>query len=360
MRARIIAAFVLSAGIAGSSQALAQSAYGDECHELDDTSPEIVTACAKSLLNRQSLINTTASITGVILNRFDRGPNQAEPAGLELANREEIADRLSGGKSILIAPTADVAAPPASPMWNIWIDGKYSWLDDTDAFTDLDGSLVNAVAGFDYKVSDRLVLGLMGTYESSDLDGSGVTQDTDGWGGGAYLGMTLTDNVVLSATLLGTELDTEVNGGTSFDSTRIQASSALTGYWYSGTWRYSPSLTVAWSKEWQDASGALNAQTIETGIISPGFQVGNSISIGGASTVEPWLGAQLDWVGINKAVDDVTGTILDDPYTDLRLQGGLNFAFGANTQLALTAEVSGLLYEDSDTYTAGANFAFQF
>ena len=174
------------------------------------------------------------------------------------------------------------------------------------------------------------------------------------------MGLTLTDNLVLSATLLGTELDTDVNGTTSFDSTRIQASSGLTGYWYSGTWRYSPSLTVAWTKEWQDASGALNAQTIETGIISPGFQVGNSISIGGASTVEPWLGAQLDWVGINKVVDDVTGTILDDPYTDLRLQGGLNFAFGANAQLALTAEISGLLYEDSDTYTAGANFAFQF
>jgi hypothetical protein len=159
---------------------------------------------------------------------------------------------------------------------------------------------------------------------------------------------------------LGTDLDTEVNGATSFDSQRVQASSALTGYWYSGTWRYSPSLTVAWTKEWQDESGALHAQTIETGIISPGFQVGNSISIGGASTVEPWLGAQLDWVGINKVVDDVTGTLLDDPYTDLRLQTGLNFAFGANAQLALTGEISGLLVKDSDTYTAGANFAFQF
>jgi hypothetical protein len=38
----------------------------------------------------------------------------------------------------------------------------------------------------------------------------------------------------------------------------------------------------------------------------------------------------------------------------------LNFAFGANAQLALTGEVSGLLVKDSDTYTAGANFAFQF
>lgn len=360
MRARTIAAIVSLACIAGSTQASAQSTYGDDCSELDDTSPEIVTACAKSLLNRQSLVNTTASITNIILDRFDMGPNQAEPAGLELNDPTDILQRLKSKGRITVVPTADVAAPAANPMWNIWIDGKYSWLDDTDAFTDLDGSLVNGVVGADYKVTDRLVLGLMGTYETSDLDGSGVTQDTEGWGGGAYLGLTLSDNWVLSATILGTDLDTDVNGGTSFDSARIQASSGLTGYWYSGTWRYSPSLTVAWSKEWQDASGALNAQTIETGIVSPGFQIGNSISIGGASTVEPWLGAQLDWVPLNKAVDDVTGTILDDPYIDLRLQTGLNFAFGANAQLALTGEVSGLLVKDSDTYTAGVNFSFQF
>jgi hypothetical protein len=261
---------------------------------------------------------------------------------------------------IFIAPTADVAAQVPSPNWNVWIDGKYSWLNDTMPSSDLDGSLINGVIGADYKISDRMVLGLMGTYETSDLEGLGVTQDTDGWGGGAYMGLSLTDNLVLSATVLGTDLDTDVNGTAEFDSTRIQATSALTGNFYSGTWRTSPSLTVAWSKEWQDASVGLNAQTIETGIISPGLVIGNSISIGGASTVEPWLGAQLDWVGINKVVDDAVGTILDDPYTDLRLQGGLNFAFGANAQLALTAEVSGLLYEDSDTYTAGANFAFQF
>lgn len=359
MRAKTIAAVISLACIAGSSQVRAQSTYGDDCSELDDT-PEIITACAKSLLNRQSLINTTTSITKIIIDRFDFGPNQTEPAGLELSDPTDIWERLKSNGRITIAPTADVVAPAANPTWNAWIDGKYSWLDDTDAFTDLDGSLVNGVVGADYKVSDRLVLGLMGTYETSALEGLGVTHDTEGWGGGAYLGLTLTDHLVLSATLLGTDLDTDVNGAASFDSTRVQASSGLTGYWYSGTWRYSPSLTVAWSEEWQDASGALNAQTIETGIISPGFQVGNSISIGGASTVEPWLGAQLDWVGINKTVDDVTGTIFDDPYTDLRLQGGLNFAFGANAQLALTGEISGLLYDKSDTYTAGANFSFQF
>jgi hypothetical protein len=365
MRIKSVAAVVPFLFFAGNFSIVAQAADLD-CSALDgvyEPDESEITGCAKSLLNRQSLINTTTSINKIILDRFDIGPLQTEPAGLELANAKEIAKRLSGGGPILIAPTTDVAAPAANPLWNVWVDGKYSWLDDDTAFSGLDGSLVNAVVGADYKLSDRLILGVMGTYETSDLKGNGIlppTQDTDGWGGGVYLGLTLTDNWVLSATLLGTDLDTDVNGGASFDSARVQASSGLTGYWYSGTWRYSPSLTVAWTKEWQDASGALNAQTIETGIVSPGFQVGNSISIGGASTVEPWLGAQLDWVGINKVVDDVTGTILDDPYTDLRLQGGLNFAFGANAQLALTAEVSGLLYEDSNTYTAGANFAFQF
>jgi hypothetical protein len=365
MRIRTVAAVIPFLCFAGNLDLVAQADDLD-CSALagvNEPDATEITGCAKSLLNRQSLINTTKSINKVIRDRFDIGPTQTEPAGLELTNSKEIAERLSGGRSLLIVPAADVAAPAAIPFWNVWADGKYSWLDDGSAFSGLDGSLVNAVVGADYKISDRLILGVMGTYETSDLEGDGgipPTQDTDGWGGGAYLGLTLTDNWVLSGTLLGTELDTEVNGTTSFDSTRVQASSGLTGYWYSGTWRYSPSLTVSWTKEWQDASGALNAQTIETGIISPGFQVGNSISIGGASTVEPWLGAQLDWVGINKVVDDVTGTILDDPYTDLRLQGGLNFAFGANAQLALTAEVSGLLYDDSDTYTAGANFAFQF
>ena len=90
------------------------------------------------------------------------------------------------------------------------------------------------------------------------------------------------------------------------------------------------------------------------------MQIGDTIAIKDATTVEPWIGAEVDWEARNRVVDKGLGTILNDPNTDLRLQTGLNFAFGANAQLALTAEISGLLLKDSDTYTAGANFAFQF
>ncbi len=374
MRAKLGILIFLLASTLGSAQLLAQSTEPPnapppsilvDCAVLNDdgSSNSDIAACSSSLLNRQSLINTSTSIRNIIIDRMDAGPDQVEPAGIALDSEQDVRDRLGATGNTTIIPTADDAgSSTVSPLWNVWVDGKYSWLDDRSAIGSMDGSLVNLIVGADYKVSDRLVIGLMGTVETSDLEGLGVlSQETDGWGGGAYLGMSLTDNVVFSANILGASLDTGINGVSNvFDSDRIQASSALTGYWYSGTWRYSPSLSVAWSKEWQDAILGFNAQTIETAIISPGIQIGNTVSIGGANTVEPWLGAQLDAVALNKVVDAGLGTVLDDPYTDLRLQGGLNLAFAGSAQLALTAEVSGILVDTSNTYTFGANFAFQF
>ncbi len=79
--------------------------------------------------------------------------------------------------------------------------------------------------------------------------------------------------------------------------------------------------------------------------------------LGGLFVYSGWIKSR-DTIGF---LEDVrTFQILDDPYADLRLQGGLNFAFGANAQLALIGEISGLLVKDTETYTAGANFAFQF
>ncbi len=167
MRAKTIAAVILLACIVGSTQVRAQflPTYGDDCDELDDTQDNFIEACAKSLINHQSLINTSTTVHDVILDRFGVGPNQTEPAGLELADPEAVLERLSGNGAITIAPTADVTAPAASLLWNFWIDGKYSWLDDDNAFSDLDGSLVNGIVGADYKFGDRFVLGLLGTYE---------------------------------------------------------------------------------------------------------------------------------------------------------------------------------------------------
>jgi outer membrane autotransporter protein len=369
MRVIFYLGVALVAGSAVVPRSLAQSlppGGSFNCPELSGQTeiPETdVTACRKPHLNYQSLINTTTTINDVVAGRLALRPGPPEPAGLMLSDPDDIAGRLSTNGPISIVPTADLAAPAASPLWNVWIDGKYSWQDDTSDVSDLDGPLVNALIGADYKVASNLVLGVLGSFEHSDLEGGGPappTQETKGWGGGAYLGWSITDNIIFQANVLGTALDTEVNGGLSFDSVRWQTSESITGNYYSGTWRMTPSFTFAWSKEWQDGAGGGNDQTIETIILTPSLQVGNSFSIGGSSTVEPYVGAALDWAVRNRTVDDVSGTLLSDPNVDLRLQAGLNFAIGANAQLSLNGEIAGLLLDDSNTYTGGANFAVQF
>ena len=113
MRARISFASILLAFLASSSQTHAQSLTG--CPNLDginEQSDTEITACAKSLINRQSLINTSTSIRNIVVGRFDAGPDQTEPAGLELTDPNEIMQRLTGNDEITIAPTA--AAPARS------------------------------------------------------------------------------------------------------------------------------------------------------------------------------------------------------------------------------------------------------
>jgi Autotransporter beta-domain len=313
--------------------------------------------------NLQSLINTSTAINHIVTEQL--APNNVEPTGLTLQDAQAALARLSGDGSVTIVPTADITAPAPAPTWNIWVDGRYSWIDDTIAYSDLDGSLTNFVVGADYKISDNAVFGLMGTYETSDREGSGFippTISTEGWGVGAYMGVNLTSQLVWSSNVNAAWIDTDVNDGALLsDSLRWQAASALTGYFYSGTWRFSPSVGVAWSHEVQeDRTGSSPDVIFESAVLTPGFQLGNTVAVSDTVTVEPWAGAQLDWAFINTGELDGFGTLLDDPYTDLRLQAGVNFALGPQAQLALTAEMSGLLLDDNDTYTAGANFAVQF
>lgn len=328
-------------------------------------------ACGRSVINPQILIHQIdvhrriARLSlGVDDAAEDAAEEAVEPAGLGEMSAEEAAARLDGKGGAMIIATADAAAPAAS-KWNIWIDGKYTHNDSTPEVFDLDGPLVNVLAGADYKLTDRITLGVMGSYEESSLESSlGALPpdiDSEGWGVGPYFGVVLTPSIVWSGSYLYSEIDSDQNDFFFFDSVRHQASTAVTGYFYKDTWRFSPSLSLAWAEEQQEEVNGLTAdQTIETLILTPSLQVGNTLRLSEGATVEPWLGAAFDAVLVNKIDDAVLGNVLDDPYEDLRLQAGLNFSFGSNAQLAITGEIGGLLVDTSDSYSIEANFAIQF
>ncbi|MBI3672628.1 MAG: autotransporter outer membrane beta-barrel domain-containing protein [Rhizobiales bacterium] len=249
---------------------------------------------------------------------------------------------------------------PATKRWNTWIDGKDTWNDNSSANYNLDGPLFNGLAGIDYKLADKVTFGILGSLENSHLDGTGVNTRSNGLGAGPYLGITIGDHLVFSANALGSSIDSSQSGFYRYSADRLQAAAALNGYWYSGVWRFTPGLSLSWSKEWQKENHNLTPdQTIEAALLTPSVQFGRTFQISDRSTMEPWLGTALDWTFVNRIRIDGFAP-LNRPSTDLRLQAGLNFAFGGNMQLSLTGEVGGLLLKDLNTYAGEANLAVQF
>lgn len=329
-------------------------------------------ACGRSVINPQLLIHQievhrriTRLSLGVDDHAEDAVEEAVDPAGLGELTPEEVAARLDGRGGDMIIATADVAAAPVATKWNIWVDGKYTFNDSTPEVFDLDGPLVNVLAGADYRLTDSITLGVLASYEESHLESTlGALPpdiDSSGWGIGPYFGFVLTPNIVWSGSYLYSEVDSDQNDFFFFDSVRHQASTAVTGYFYKDTWRFSPSLSLAWAQEQQEEANGLTAdQTIESLILTPSFQIGNTLRLSEGATMEPWLGAAFDAVLVNKIDDAVLGNVVDDPYEDLRLQAGLNFSFGSNAQLAISGEIAGLLVDTSDSYSVEANLAIQF
>lgn len=325
-----------------------------------DADSNHITACAASARIGQSMHAVNDAVALALRRRF--APDQIAPAGLTLDPAEALA-RLAPS-AITIVPTADLPSAVASaPRWNVWLDGRYSWVDGDADLSDLEGPLANFTLGADYKVSDSVILGIMALRETSRQEAPGSSWsrvETDGWGGGVYGAWSINQTWMLSGNAAWMDLDSQF-GGNDYDNTRVQTAAALTGNFYSGTWRFTPSLNFAWSREKQEeTTGGWPDQTFYTAALSPALQIGNTVAISDKVTVEPWAGAQLDWNFLDKTREEGSGTLRSDADTDLRLQAGLNFSFAGRAQLALMGEVSGLIMDDSDTYMGGAQFAFQF
>jgi outer membrane autotransporter protein len=374
MRRTILAVAAVGMPIVTSLPAFADGALGSVCSRLGGRSqPSLneIMSCQKALVNREWLLSGADDVRSYLIGRLVAG-STPEPAGLNLT-ADQARARLEHDGGIVVVPAADpsVEHVVAVRRWNAWVDGKYTWTDTTAAVSDTDGPQINALVGIDYRLTDRMVVGLLGTYESSDLE-TGVLPpggtETEGYGGGAYVGVTLTDNLVYSAVVTGTWIDTDVSFGIisgSTDSDRLSITNGVTGYWYFGTTRLSPSVTFAWQKEWQDSFtdsiGGFNPrQTLETGILTFGQIIGHTFALDNGMAIEPWIGANLDWTLINKAWISGVGTIPTDETLDLRMQAGFNMTLAENVQFALIGEVSGILLSDTDSYAGEATLAIQF
>lgn len=316
--------------------------------------------CAAGDLARLDAIYIPYVVARAVYNSFGIGPPIAEPAGLDEIVAGEMAERLAPSV-MTIEPTADVAAATPAVKWNGWVNGRYVYSDYTPAGGDLDGPTATGIAGLDYKLTPKLTVGVLASVESSSLDSPLNDYNSSNFGIGPYVGLVLTDNLVFSANVQRSWIESDATGGLlNFDTDRMQASAAINGYWYKNNWRFNPSLTLTWSKDWEtESNGLFPDRKIEIGIFVPAVQFGKTLRLSDTVTVEPWAGAALDVSFLNDTFTTGFGTV-SDPNTDLRVQSGLNFGFGNNAQLAITGEMSGLLLDTFTNYSIEANLAVQF
>lgn len=362
--AGVLGALVASPALAGSLDSVPgsceTSVYGDG-EEINlraavvlKKPPPVFDPCAAGSVIRVLDIYVPQVVQRAVRSSFGLGPTLPEPAGLA----EVIADDRLTASEVTIAP----AAATASVKWNAWSDGRFLYSDYAPSAGSLDGPTLSGMGGLDYKLDDRTTLGLLVALDRSRLDGPATNLDSDTIGMGPYLGIVLSDNIVLSASALGSWISSEQAGGAlQFETGRVQLATSLTGYWYFDTVRVSPAVSLSWSKDWETETSnfALPDRTIEVGLLSPGLQIGNTLRLTDTTTVEPWVGAALDWTFRNR-IDVSGGGSSDEPSVDVRLQAGLNFGFNNNAQLSITGELSGLLLDEVDNVSVAANFAAQF
>lgn len=313
---------------------------------------------------RQRTIYIPTVIQRVIARSYGIGPDRIEAAALDAIVSGDADHHLSPS-DIAIVATADQAAatPVAARNWNLWVDGRYLHSNYAPSADDSEGPTWSGLAGLDYKVTPKITAGLLLNADKTDLSGTLADYESRGAGLGAYVGYVINDHLVFSGNVLRSWVDSTQQGGfgrLDYDTGRWQASAAVNGYWYSGTWRLNPALTLAWSRDAETEKHGLTAdRVIETGVLTPSLQVGKTFRLSDSVTAEPWVGGYYDWTFLSDVHTSGAGT-KSSPDDDLRLQAGLNFGFGSNAQLALTGELAGLLQGNLNTYALEANLAIQF
>lgn len=159
---------------------------------------------------------------------------------------------------------------------DVWVEGHYSTYDDNNGAA-IEGALGVVYLGADYLLNEDLLVGVLGQLDWMSERSSGFGEDIDGngWMAGPYLSARLDKNLFFDARAAWgrSSNDISIEGFVSddaFKTSRWLVRGALTGNRQFGNWRVTPTASVAYIEEQQDAftsnSGAfIDGQSVALG-----------------------------------------------------------------------------------------------
>ncbi len=273
---------------------------------------------------------------------------------------KQLADlpRDENGAQVYVAPVADLF-PKQAPKWNAWIKGNWTYYDGDDS--SFDGHTIDVLAGFDYKVGDTVVIGLLGGYGNTDFDtvagGTKGAFEADGYTVGPYIGVKLSDNVQFDALAAYTYSDYDNRVGVTtgdFIAHRVTVGAQLKGHWESNGFFIEPGVRVLYAEEDQDAytdsAGVRQSSlTVKAGRISVGPRIGYVHKTPDGNIVKPWVSVRGEYDFSNQGNVPTSGLPDLDDLVSARISAGVDATTRDGVSVSVQGDVSGL---GSGEYTA--------
>jgi outer membrane autotransporter protein len=279
-------------------------------------------------------------------------------------------------KSIPAFNTRNIAGASAqgrAPATGVWLQGAYTYVDNSETGGQFDGDVFNILVGIDHKparFNNRLVVGVAAGYETMSIDTkfNAGTFDGDGFTVAPYIGYIVTPNVAVDLALGAAILDYDnkrTTGGTvtgSFDAKRYFAAGNVTGNFqaYNGKVRLSPKAGLLALLEDQDSytdsvGTAVPSTKIHLGRAMFGLEAGYNAGNG----IEPFVGVTGNWdFNRNSPVTLVGGKTASDDEFSATFRAGLNIRRG-NISGMLAGETN-QLKNDIETYSVMGRIRLDF
>lgn len=264
---------------------------------------------------------------------------------------------------------AAFAAVDATPKWSTWADINATWSDRNDPIAGNQGWLGAGSIAVDYRIVDRGVIGVIGSFAHGDYDTTFSTGTFRSWayGGGVYGGYALTDVIIVDGLAQWQALDNEVSTATatgSYGGDRVQLAAHITAYLTYDVFSIRPAAGISYTHDDYDAyvdsaGAAAGAQWSETTTGTVGVEVGRVYDLGGGRSIEPWLGV----TALLESTKSSSGAVVPnrelDPF-DVIVSAGLRTQLAERLSFTLRAEVGGLARSDYSTVLADGTFALEF
>ncbi|WP_188411215.1 autotransporter outer membrane beta-barrel domain-containing protein [Agaricicola taiwanensis] len=304
----------------------------------DSKKVEAVQVMGTRMSARASAAVQTTSVSNAITDAFSAAPQpiSMNSGGLRLNYAPET------------APGLEWAA--AQRLWSLWADFRYtSW--DAGGNGVLDGDQINALVGLGYRIDDRTLVGVFGGYETFDIEMSRFSATLEGDGGtlGVYAARYMLPNLRwdVIGSWSGISYDTEAGAAAgSFDGSRWQLSTGLTGNHQVSAFILEPSarLQGLWETQdaWVDSLGALQAkQNFSAARFALGGRAIMPWEMDSGIKLSPYLGLYGDYNFGDEGATPAGSNIGIDNGLSARVTAGASLSRGAGS-LFLGGELGGL------------------